>query len=337
MLLAVGAVALVGLVGAASFAMFGGDTGSEEQSVTTDAPIVEEPTTPVEDVAPAAELVVVDDAAELEVDAVDAEEAPAPVEDDAREQADADVDTAQVEQDAIVEEDADVEQDADSNVDEPAGNEPAVVDPDDATVTEPSDQPAADSADEADAPAPVEPAATTPAVAESAATVRNGQIYLEGAVPTQEAGDELAALAAEVLGADNVFNNYVVDPNAGDPDLGNITVEDTINFGTDSAVLLNPDNPLLGQGVALMTIRPAMTITIVGHTDSRGTEEGNEQLSLDRAEAVKAIFVERGIDPARLTTRGAGASEPIASNDTATGRSENRRIQFFLENILGTA
>ena len=45
----------------------------------------------------------------------------------------------------------------------------------------------------------------------------------------------------------------------------------------------------------------------------------------------------QGIAADRLTTRGAGSSEPIASNDTAEGRTQNRRIQFFLQNILGDA
>ncbi len=170
--------------------------------------------------------------------------------------------------------------------------------------------------------------------AESTAVVRNGQIYLEGAVPTQESGDALASLAAEILGPDNVFNNYVVDPAAGDPSLGNITVEDTINFATDSSVILDPNGALLNQGFALMTVRPEVTITIVGHTDDRGTVEGNQALSLARAESVKSWFVERGIDPARLTTSGAGQGQPIAANDTPAGRSQNRRIQFFLENLL---
>ena len=300
-LVALGAAALVYLIGVASFAVFGG--GSEEQSVTTETPIVEEPTTPVEDVAPAADPVV-DDVVEPENDdAVVVEQEPAPIE--------------------VADADADADEDAD--VDASAVTEEPV-----ASVAEPAEEAAADPVDEADVPTPT----PAPAVAESAATVRNGQIFLEGAVPTQAAGDELAALAAEILGADNVFNNYVIDPNAGDPSLGNVTVEDTINFGTDSAVLLDPDNPLLGQGVALMTIRPAMTITIVGHTDSRGSQEGNEVLSLERAEAIKAFFVDSGIEPERLTTEGAGASEPIASNDTAAGRSDNRRIQFFLQNIL---
>jgi OOP family OmpA-OmpF porin len=189
----------------------------------------------------------------------------------------------------------------------------------------------------------VAPATTVPAssgnadVAESKAVVRGGQIYLEGAVPTAAAGAEIAALAAEILGADNVFNNYVVDERAGDPNLGNVTVEDTINFASGSSVILAESDGLLNQGLALLMIRPAMTITIVGHTDALGTDEFNEALSLQRADSVKTWFTDRDIDPARLMTVGAGESEPIADNETQDGRRINRRIQFFLENILGTA
>ncbi len=173
-------------------------------------------------------------------------------------------------------------------------------------------------------------------IPESKGIVRNGQIYLEGAVPTTEAGAQIEMLAAEILGAENVFNNYVVDSRAGDPNLGNLTVEDTINFAANSATILPEGEPLLNQGLALMTIRPAMTITIVGHTDSRGLAWDNLWLSEQRAETVKRWFVERGIDPARLTVVGAGESEPIADDTTSEGQRLNRRIQFFLENILGT-
>lgn len=172
-------------------------------------------------------------------------------------------------------------------------------------------------------------------VEESRGVVRGGQIFLEGAVPTAEAGAEIEALAAEILGADNVFNNYVVDPRAGDSGLDNLTVEDTINSATNSSVILPESEELLNQGLALLSIRPNMTILIVGHTDSRGSAADNLELSEQRAEAVKEWLVDRGVDGDRLTTEGAGESDPIADNDTTDGQRLNRRIQFFLENLLG--
>jgi OmpA-OmpF porin, OOP family len=187
---------------------------------------------------------------------------------------------------------------------------------------------------ETDPSVPAEPASLD-AIPESMATIRNGQIFLEGAVPSEEDAERIVAMAAEILGPDNVIDNYVVDERASDPSNGNITVEDTINFATDSAVLESEGDVLLNQGLALLNLRPAITVTIVGHTDSRGTDASNLALSLGRAEAVKAWFVERGVDPLRLTVRGAGEAEPLASDHTPEGRRQNRRIQFFLENVLG--
>lgn len=189
--------------------------------------------------------------------------------------------------------------------------------------------------------APETTVATVPPAAddvpESKAVVRDGQIFLEGAVPDEASGAAIVALAAEILGPDNVFNNYIVDERAGDPNLGNITVEDTINFATGSSVILPESEALLNQGFALLTIRPAMTITIVGHTDDRGSDEYNLELSEQRAESVKTWFTDLGVDGNRLTTVGKGESEPLADNTTDDGRRFNRRIQFFLENILGDA
>jgi outer membrane protein OmpA-like peptidoglycan-associated protein len=69
-------------------------------------------------------------------------------------------------------------------------------------------------------------------------------------------------------------------------------------------------------------------INVVGHTDSVGTEEYNQQLSLRRANAVKDYMVSEGIDPGIIDVKGMGEAEPVASNDTAEGRTENRRVEI---------
>jgi outer membrane protein OmpA-like peptidoglycan-associated protein len=68
---------------------------------------------------------------------------------------------------------------------------------------------------------------------------------------------------------------------------------------------------------------------IEGHTDSTGDAAHNMDLSQRRAEAVKSVLVTQfGIDGARLTTRGLGATKPVATNNTPQGRAENRRVEF---------
>jgi OOP family OmpA-OmpF porin len=67
-----------------------------------------------------------------------------------------------------------------------------------------------------------------------------------------------------------------------------------------------------------------------GHTDNTGSMELNLRLSKERAEAVKAYLVSQGVNASRIEATGYGPNQPIASNATAAGRQENRRVEFTL-------
>ena len=71
----------------------------------------------------------------------------------------------------------------------------------------------------------------------------------------------------------------------------------------------------------------------MGHTDSIGTEEYNQKLSVRRSEAVKAYLVSKGIEKNRVYTEGKGEKQPIADNKTAEGRAKNRRVEI---EVVGT-
>jgi peptidoglycan-binding protein ArfA len=73
-------------------------------------------------------------------------------------------------------------------------------------------------------------------------------------------------------------------------------------------------------------------IDIEGHTDSTGSEETNLKLSRERAAAVGDFLVTQGIAQTRMTTKGLGPADPVASNDTAEGRAKNRRVEIVLAN-----
>lgn len=74
------------------------------------------------------------------------------------------------------------------------------------------------------------------------------------------------------------------------------------------------------------------TVKIVGHTDNVGDDAGNLKLSQERADAVKGILVkEYGIDAGKLTTEGRGQTQPIANNNTAEGKAQNRRVEFIFK------
>lgn len=74
------------------------------------------------------------------------------------------------------------------------------------------------------------------------------------------------------------------------------------------------------------------TVLIVGHTDNRGDEEKNQELSEQRAKAVAAALVDLGVAEDRIETKGVGSSEPIADNNTAKGRKQNRRVEITILN-----
>src|SRR5262249_38569833 len=93
-------------------------------------------------------------------------------------------------------------------------------------------------------------------------------------------------------------------------------VLEDITFGSESA-LPTPESVATINGIAaVLKAHPSAQISLEGHTDSTGSPDAAQQLSLDRADAVKRALIERGVAPDRITTSGAGSERPIASNDT---------------------
>ncbi len=78
----------------------------------------------------------------------------------------------------------------------------------------------------------------------------------------------------------------------------------------------------------MLNENPDLKVKIEGHTDNAGDDATNMTLSTDRAEAVKAYFVSKGISEDRITVEGFGETTPIADNNTAAGRVKNRRVEI---------
>lgn len=112
---------------------------------------------------------------------------------------------------------------------------------------------------------------------------------------------------------------------------GKAIVLKNILFETGSAQLKATSNAELDQLAKELKAKPALNIEISGHTDNVGNEATNKLLSKNRADAVKAYLVEKGIAETRLTTVGHGSAKPIASNDTEEGRKQNRRVEFVVK------
>ncbi|MBI2895133.1 MAG: OmpA family protein [Deltaproteobacteria bacterium] len=107
-----------------------------------------------------------------------------------------------------------------------------------------------------------------------------------------------------------------------------IRINQTIHFEFNRAVIKRDSFPILNTVAQVLTDFPTITIEIQGHTDSRGNDDYNMNLSNERAASVRAYLEGRGIAPSRLTSRGYGETRPIESNTTNAGRAANRRVEF---------
>jgi OOP family OmpA-OmpF porin len=101
-----------------------------------------------------------------------------------------------------------------------------------------------------------------------------------------------------------------------------------VNFEINKAVLLPESKDILGDVAQSLVANPDVTVEVAGHTDNTGPRALNDSLSLARAESVKAFLVERGVEAARMTVHGYAWDQPVASNKTASGRAQNRRVEL---------
>lgn len=117
-------------------------------------------------------------------------------------------------------------------------------------------------------------------------------------------------------------------------DAGKPLVLQGLDFPSGKAELVAGDHASLRDLADWLAAHPQAGVELVGHTDGSGNPDANTALSLARAEAVRAALVALGADPARIGTRGAGPSEPVADNDTPEGRAKNRRVEVILTPTL---
>lgn len=103
-----------------------------------------------------------------------------------------------------------------------------------------------------------------------------------------------------------------------------------ITFENASAKIDVANSPQLKKYADFMKLNTEYDVTIIGHTDSRGSAAFNKTLSTKRAESVKNDLVSRGVEASRIQTLGKGEEQPIADNATAEGRAKNRRIEAQL-------
>jgi outer membrane protein OmpA-like peptidoglycan-associated protein len=101
-----------------------------------------------------------------------------------------------------------------------------------------------------------------------------------------------------------------------------------ILFDLNSSTIKAESKPVLDEVLSLLRAEPSWKLTIEGHTDSSGSADFNQKLSLQRADAVKAHLVGAGIEAGRLLSKGCGSSKPVADNSSELGRAQNRRVEL---------
>lgn len=105
---------------------------------------------------------------------------------------------------------------------------------------------------------------------------------------------------------------------------------DSIAFDSGSSKLPESSATLIGRMAEIAATCPQARIEITGHTDSSGNAAGNLRLSDQRAGAVEAALIVKGVEASRLTAKGFGSARPIASNDTPDAKARNRRIEVIV-------
>ena len=93
----------------------------------------------------------------------------------------------------------------------------------------------------------------------------------------------------------------------------------------------------LAKVAGIVSGHPGLKLDVEGHTDSVGGDEYNQRLSEQRGAAVRDYLTQEGMAASSVTTKGFGKTQPVASNDTAQGRQQNRRVELVISGeVIGT-
>ena len=103
-------------------------------------------------------------------------------------------------------------------------------------------------------------------------------------------------------------------------------------FDTNKSEIKSQFASTLDQIAATLRDNPNTIVCVIGYTDSTGSDEYNQNLSVRRAQSVTSFLSSKGVSGARLTAAGLGERFPVASNDTEAGRTQNRRVEMYVRN-----
>jgi len=137
----------------------------------------------------------------------------------------------------------------------------------------------------------------------------------------QKKADELAAIQGATVSTVTDNNGFTGIQ---------VTFESGILFDTNKADLKTPARNALTQFATSLKNDPNTNVQIFGHTDNTGSRAVNEKLSQKRADAVKKFLNNQGVANGRMESYGLAYDYPVASNETAEGRAQNRRVEVYI-------
>ena len=109
-----------------------------------------------------------------------------------------------------------------------------------------------------------------------------------------------------------------------------LNIPSSVTFDTSSYAIKPTFAPVLDELAQTLQQNPEVVASVVGHTDSTGSAQYNQTLSVNRAQSVTGYLAQRGVAPQRLSATGMGPNQPIADNNTEAGRAANRRVEIYL-------
>jgi outer membrane protein OmpA-like peptidoglycan-associated protein len=127
------------------------------------------------------------------------------------------------------------------------------------------------------------------------------------------------------------LEKQLADLQAKQTDRGMVLTLGDVLFETGKANLLPGAMSTITKLAMFLKENPDKTLLIEGHTDSRGSDDYNMELSRNRAYSVRNALLDLGVDSKRMTTAGYGESKPIADNNSESGRQQNRRVEIVIQ------
>lgn len=171
-------------------------------------------------------------------------------------------------------------------------------------------------------------AARTAALAQQAAAQADADRARQSAAQSERLRQQAEAEKAELRS--RLLNQLNVVLQTRDTARGLIVSMSDVLFNSGSYTLRPAAREKLAKVSGILLAHPGLNLQIEGHTDSVGSDQYNQQLSEQRASAVRDFLVQQGIASGSATARGFGKTQPVSSNDSAAGRAQNRRVELVV-------